>query len=62
MAELWRQLIDSADAALSSLISLDKVQISRTSGEMTIVLNASRILKRREYKKLAKEIIEYADR
>ncbi len=52
MAELWRQLIDSADAALSSLITLGKVQISRSTGDMTIILNSSRILTRREYKKL----------
>ena len=54
MAELWRQLIDSADAALSSLISLGRVEISRSKGDMTIYLNSSRILTRREFKKISK--------
>jgi len=54
MAELWRQLIDSADEALSPLISLGRVEISRSKGDMTIYLNSSRILTRREFKKISK--------
>ncbi len=52
MAELWRKLVDSADPALSALLSLNKVSISRATADITIELNASRILNRREFKKL----------
>ena len=52
MAELWRKLVDSADPALSALLSLNKVSISRATADSTIELTASRILNRREFKKL----------
>ena len=36
MAELWRKLVDSADPALSALLSLNKVSISRATADITI--------------------------
>lgn len=52
MSELWRQLVANADPALSELIKLARVQISKSTGAMIIVLNAARILSRKEFKVL----------
>ena len=52
MAELWRQLIESAAPALSNLIKLARVQISKSTGAMVVILNSTRILSRKEYKLL----------
>lgn len=54
MAELWRQLIANADPALSELVRLARVQISKSTGAMVIILNAARILTRKEFKVLEK--------
>lgn len=55
--ELWRQLIEKADNTLADCISLNRVGISRKTGEMSISLYASRILKRREYKLIEKSLV-----
>ena len=53
MAELWRQLVESAAPALSDLLRLARVQISKSTGAMVVILNSTRILTRKEYKQLA---------
>ncbi len=52
MAELWRQLVEKADPALAALVKLARVQISKSTGAMVIILNASRFLSRKEFKVL----------
>jgi DNA polymerase III alpha subunit (gram-positive type) len=54
MSELWRQLVENADPALSEQVRLAQVQISKSTGAMVIILNAARILTRKEFRVLEK--------
>ena len=57
MSDLWRQLVANADPALSEQIRLARVQISKSTGAMVIILNAARILTRKEFKVLEKAFV-----
>ncbi len=54
--ELWRQLIEKTDQSLAGCISLNRVGISRQTGEMSISLYAARVLKREEYRSIEKSL------
>ena len=50
MSEIWRDLVSSADRDLAALLSLGEVTLSRSTGDMQVKLNASRLLSARERK------------
>ena len=50
MSEIWKDLVSSADRDLAALLSLGEVTLSRSTGDVLVKLNASRLLSVRERK------------
>ena len=50
MSELWTQLLTGESKKLTPLLTVDKVRLSRSTGEMEINFNAERLLTNRECK------------
>ncbi len=56
MSEVWTELLKDTGTDIASVITLDRVTVSRSTGEMRAYFHASRLLSGREFNSISKAI------